>query len=153
MTTQSDAHEVFLEWLRQLITLSSGIIAFSGTFVPLVSTEPRWPLLLLGVSWLLFIATIVSCLEVVSAITFSRIHNNDSWTKGTAHNMALIAKWSFISGITLFVIFAAASLYTITTNSAHAAATQAPISETPTAQMIGNDVTTPTAASTAGPTP
>ncbi len=132
MTHSSNAHEVALEWLKQLITLSSGIVAFSGTFVPLVSEILKWPLVLLGVSWLLFIVVIVLCLEVVSAITYSRLHNDDNWAQGKFKTMALIAKWCFIGGMILFVAFSGTGVYSIVNN---------PTTPTPTPQAT-NQVAT-----------
>ena len=114
MKAQKDAHEVALEWLKQLITLSSGIIAFSVTFGPSITdgmSGMRWPLVLLGFSWLLFVVVIILSLDVISAITYSRIHNDDSWAEGRRKTTALVAKLCFIAGIVVFVAFAVTSVY------------------------------------------
>ncbi len=106
MSKPDDAHTIALEWLKHLITLSSSIIVLSGSLVGIMLDNPNWSLWILFSSWILFISVILLCLETISTITYSRINDNNSWTKGTGKNMALASKWLFILAIVLFVIFA-----------------------------------------------
>jgi len=103
---KDDAHEVALEWLKQIITLSSGIIVLSATFISTIFNQINWSFWLLVSSWLSFLVSIIFALETISVITQSRIEGNQEWSKGHGRIYAKIAKWLFMAGIFLFIIFA-----------------------------------------------
>ena len=42
-----DAHNVALEWLKQIITLSSGVVVISSAFVKSLFDKPSWTILIL----------------------------------------------------------------------------------------------------------
>lgn len=101
-----DAHKVALEWIKQIITLSSGIIVLSATFISSIFNQLNWSIWLLIISWVLLLLSIVFGLNTISTITYSRIHHDDSWSSGKGKNYACAAKWLFMAGISIFVIFA-----------------------------------------------
>lgn len=103
---KDDAHEVALEWLKQIITLSSGIIVLSATFIGTIFKQMNWSIWLLVLSWVLFLVSIVFALETISVITQSRIEENQEWSKGKGRVYAKVAKWLFLTGIFLFILFA-----------------------------------------------
>jgi hypothetical protein len=113
MVKQTDAHLIALEWLKQIITLSSGIIIFSGTLVGTIVDKPNWSFYILGLSWLLFLPAIIFSLETISTIISSRIHDDTSWTQGAGRRMGAITKICFVGGIILFVIFATINIIII----------------------------------------
>lgn len=100
-----DAYEVALEWLKQIITLSSGFIVLSATFISSVFKQLNWSIWFLIGSWLSFLVSIIFSLETISVITQSRIDSNKEWSMGRGKTYAKVAKWFFISGILIFIIF------------------------------------------------
>ena len=52
----NDAHHVALEWIKQIITLSTGVIALSATFITQILKMPNWTVWLLIISWLLLLS-------------------------------------------------------------------------------------------------
>ncbi len=102
----NDAHQIALEWIKQIITLSSGIIVLSATFISSIFTQLNWSIWLLIASWMLLLSSIIFGLNTISAITYSRIHQDDSWSSGKGKNYAKAAKGLFLAGISMFVIFA-----------------------------------------------
>lgn len=110
MTEASDAHTIAMEWLKHLITLSSSIVVFSGAFAGDFIAEPNLSLLVLGISWASFLATIMLCLDTISSITYSRINSDDSWTTGRGKRTARASKYCFSAGVLLFALFAGANL-------------------------------------------
>ncbi len=103
MDNNNDAHIVALEWIKQIITLSSGIIVLSATFLNTIFKQLNWSVSILIVSWLLLLSSIIFGLKTISQITRSRIEQNDDWFY---ENEGKITKFLFITGIVLFVIFA-----------------------------------------------
>jgi hypothetical protein len=101
-----DAHKVALEWLKHLITLCSGVLVISATFVRALFEEPSWTLIILLVSWGLLIASIITSLDTISRITGSRINNDRAWAGEPGRRLAAAARFCFISGITAFAAFA-----------------------------------------------
>ena len=102
----NDAHNVALEWIKQIITLSTGVIALSATFITQIVKAPNWTVWLLIISWLLLLLAIILGLETISVITNSRIHQNNDWTTGSGRKKAKVDKWSFVLGICFFALFA-----------------------------------------------
>jgi hypothetical protein len=103
--TTNDAHNVALEWLKQIITLSSGIIVLSATFIGSIFKKLNWSVSLLVLSWVLFVLAIVFALETMSVITQSRISGNQEWIKGRGRNYARDAKRLFIAAVSVFMVF------------------------------------------------
>jgi hypothetical protein len=99
----NDAHIVALEWIKQIITLSSGIIVLSATFLKTIFAQLNWSVFLLIASWILLLLSIIFGLKTISQITASRINQDDDWFY---ENESKATKFLFIVGIFLFVIFA-----------------------------------------------
>jgi len=102
----NDAHNVALEWIKQIITLSTGVIALSATFMTHILKTPNWTVWLLILSWILLLLAIILGLETISVITNSRIHQNNDWTSESGRKKAKAGKYSFILGICFFALFA-----------------------------------------------
>lgn len=115
MNENNDAHKVALEWVKQIITLSTATVVFSGTFVTQIFKHLNWSLWLLVISWLLLVSAIIFCLETISMITNSRIYQDDLWTSASGRSKAKASKWLFILGIFFFVVFAIINFYIHTT--------------------------------------
>jgi len=95
-----------LELLKQLITLSSGVLVLSATFVQKLNTTNQWLLLLLGVSWLLLVASVFCGLQSMSAMVKGLTHPEFHWSQAQLRGYARASKYCFIGGIGLFVTFA-----------------------------------------------
>ena len=107
------AAETALELVKHLITLSSGVLALSATFVTMITGGPeRWTVVLLGLAWLALTASVVAGLQTVSAIVKSRLDGNEDWSTGYGKKAATISKYSFVMGLALFAAFAFATLVT-----------------------------------------
>lgn len=100
------ADEAALELMKQLIALSSGVLALSATFIEKFRTESFLLLLLLILSWLALLVSVIWGLETISAIVKSRLNSDDDWSKGYGRTSARVSKYSFVIGITLFAAFA-----------------------------------------------
>lgn len=100
------AAAVALELMKQLITLSSGVLALSATFIRQFRTAQVWSIPLLVVAWLLLITAIVAALDAISGIVKSRLDGNDEWSRGRGKKAASLSKWTFIAGLALFTTFA-----------------------------------------------
>jgi hypothetical protein len=105
----NDAHTIALELLKQIITLSSGIIVLSATFIKDIFSNPFYVFIPLFLSWIVFSIAIIYALNCIDGITQSRIENDDRWKKGATKNEAGYAKTFFIIGIIVFMIFALTS--------------------------------------------
>jgi hypothetical protein len=105
----SDAHQVALELMKQLITLASGVIALSATFIEKFPT--RWVLLpLLATAWVALLVCVFFSLQTISAIVKSRLAGDVEWSKNSGQRFARISKYTFLVGIFLFALFAFVSL-------------------------------------------
>lgn len=102
----NDAHEVALELMKQLITLSSGVLALSATFVENFTTDSIAMLIVLLLAWLSLVVSVYSGLETISAIVKSRLLTDHDWSEGVGRRNATISKYAFISGLTFFAVFA-----------------------------------------------
>jgi hypothetical protein len=101
----SDAHQVALELMKQLITLASGVIAISATFIEKFPT--RWVLLpLLAMSWAALLSCVFFSLQTISAVVKSRLDGDVEWSKGWGQRYARSSKYAFLVGIFLFASFA-----------------------------------------------
>src|SRR6185295_15997949 len=95
------AAEAALELMKQLITLSSGVLALSATFIE--KLEPAGPLLVgaLILAWLALVVALAAALETISAIVKSRLEPAFDWSTGRGRTSAVISKYSFVIGIVL----------------------------------------------------
>jgi hypothetical protein len=105
-----DAHESALELMKQLITLASGVLALSATFLAKVSFTRWWLVALLAASWLALLISVFCGLETISAIVKSRLNQEYDWSRGYGRRCALISKYAFVAGISIFALFAIVSL-------------------------------------------
>jgi hypothetical protein len=125
MTHNKDASTAALEFAKHLITLSSGIVALSATFVSDFVDAPRWSLYILFLAWLCLAASVFGGLKTLSGIIQSRLLDTDDWSTGRRAGWAKLSRWSFLVGMALFAGFAAVVL--LRGHPAHAAeSTHAP---------------------------
>jgi hypothetical protein len=106
------AGETALELLKQLIALSSGVLALSATFIDKLRPS-HWALLtLLAGSWIALIIAVAAGIQAMSA-TVKAFHRPEfSFTEEKLRRYARTSKYSFLAGITLFALFAFLSLAT-----------------------------------------
>ena len=105
------ASDAALELIKHLITLSSGVLALSATFVTRITDDAnRWTLLLLGVAWLALTVSVVAGLQAVSAIVKSRLDGNEEWSIGYGKGAAIASKYAFVVGLASVAAFAFATL-------------------------------------------
>ena len=110
-TMNKNASDVALEWVKQIITLSSGIVALSATFVEKLGNYPTWIVLFLIISWLCLITSVITGLTTISAIVQSHLENNNDWSVDTGKRNALACKFLFIIGVVVFCLFALLTLF------------------------------------------
>ena len=103
--TSDDAHQIALELMKQIITLASGVVALSATFLEKLHIETL-SMLILGLSWAALVVSILYGLQTISAIVKSRLNANREWSRGRGQNYARISKYAFVVGISLFALFA-----------------------------------------------
>jgi hypothetical protein len=101
-----DAHKIALEFAKQIISLSSGVLALSATFIKELPNANNCQLVLLAISWISLAVAIFSGLQTISAIVKSRLNSDYDWSKGAGKNFAITSKYSFFIGIILFALFA-----------------------------------------------
>lgn len=100
-----------LELMKQLITLSSAVLALSATFIQKLSTSVPWKMVVLAAAWLCLISSALAGLETISAIVQARLEPELSdWSTGRGRTSALATKYCFIGGLLLFAVFAVAVL-------------------------------------------
>jgi hypothetical protein len=107
-----DAHQIALELMKQIITLASGVVALSATFLEKLNIGTL-PMLILGLSWSALIVSILYGLQAISAIVKSRLNSTREWSRGRGQNFARTSKYAFVTGISLFALFAL-SLFVLT---------------------------------------
>ena|SRR6266404_4429324 len=98
--------EAALELMKQLITLSAGVLALSATFIDKLPKAPSYMLTVLVLSWLALVFSLYCGLKTISAIVKSRLDGNQDWSKGDGKIYALCCEYGFVSGIVIFVLFA-----------------------------------------------
>jgi len=113
----SDAHEVALELLKQLIALASGVLALSATFIEKLSPATKTGLVVLGAAWLALLVSVFGGLQGMSAVVKSRLDPDHDWSTGKGQFYARLAKYGFLLGILLFALFAFLSLLRISGDS------------------------------------
>jgi ABC-type transport system involved in multi-copper enzyme maturation permease subunit len=109
-TTRTNADEVALELMKQLITLASGVLALSATFISGLEGKSIGLILVLLSSWVLLLVSISFGLQTISVIVKSRLKSNDDWSMGYGRKSAWISKYAFTAGIGAFAVFAFLSL-------------------------------------------
>ena len=103
------AADAALELMKQLITLSSGVLALSATFIE--KLEPVGPLSIGGliVAWLALVVAVIAALDAISAIVKSRLKPEFDWSTGRGQSAAAVSKYSFVVGIVLVAAVALGS--------------------------------------------
>jgi len=94
------AADAAVELMKQLITLSSGVLALSATFIDRLAPAGLWSVALL-LAWLCLIAALIAALETISAIVKSRLEPGYDWSTGRGQKSAQISKYGFVVGIAL----------------------------------------------------
>jgi hypothetical protein len=107
---RSRADEAALELMKQLITLSSGVLALGAAFIDKLPKTPKYFLTFLFLSWVALILSLIFGLKTISAIVKSRLDSDDEWSRGKGRTFGRISQSSFLSGIGLFATFAFLSL-------------------------------------------
>lgn len=105
------AADTALVLMKQLITLSSGVLALSATFIGNFSTASVLFLTVLVAAWLFLILAVLAGLETISAIVKSRLFPAYDWSSGLSLITARVSKYSFVVGLALFAIFAFLTLF------------------------------------------
>ncbi len=103
---RNDAHEVALDFAKQLITLSSGVLALSATFIRELPAATLVQLVLLALSWIALAVSVYGGLQTISAIVKSRLNFDDAWSTGAGKRYATTSKLAFLVGVVLFAAFA-----------------------------------------------
>lgn len=126
-TGMDQARAIALDLLKQLITLSSGILALSATFVPNIGKLGWVSLCLLVAAWSAMLVSLAFGIQSISAMVQSAIEQDAKWTTGTARTLGQVCKWAFVFGLVLFSTFALAVMLTGTLTLSAPSATVAPI--------------------------
>ncbi len=108
--SSSDAHVIALELMKQLITLASGVLALSATFIDAFRTQEPGLMALLAVSWISLAAAVLAGVQAISAIVQSRLNPDFDWSQGAGRNYASASKYAFVAGLIAFALFAFLSL-------------------------------------------
>jgi hypothetical protein len=107
--SQPDAHIVALEFLKQLITLSSGVLAVSAAFIENFHPQSRLQVGLLIGSWACLAGSAYFGLQAISTIVQIRLIPDLDWRDSSGLKFATFSNHLFVAGITLFAAFALAS--------------------------------------------
>jgi hypothetical protein len=104
--TEEKAFDFAQDLVKQIITLSSAIIALSITFLTdFVSGDaPSGSRTLMAVSWIFFILAVLFGIATLMAITGSLAAERKSITDSNVRNPALVHVGSFLVGLILIVI-------------------------------------------------
>ena len=105
------AADTALELMKQLITLSSGVLVLSATFIGNFSTASALLLTVLAAAWVFLTIAVLAGLETISAIVKSRLFPEYDWSRGRGQTTARVSKYSFVAGLALFAIFAFLTLF------------------------------------------
>jgi hypothetical protein len=103
------AADAALELMKQLITLSAGVLALSATFIE--KLEPQGVLSIAGlvIAWLALVVSLIAALDTISAIVKSRLKPEFDWSTGRGQRAAGVSKYSFVVGIALVAAVALGS--------------------------------------------
>jgi hypothetical protein len=108
--SRSKADEAALELMKQLITLSSGVLALGAAFIDKLPKTPAYFLSFLFISWVALIISLIFGLKTISAIVKSRLDCDDQWSRGKGRTFGRVSQYSFLVGIGFFAAFAFISL-------------------------------------------
>lgn len=108
--TSHDAAQVALEYIKQIITLASGILALSGTFIEKLVRDISYHTALLPMAWVCLLVSVYFGLATISAIIKSKLDNDRNWSVGRGRLYATICKLTFVGGISVFLVFVSWSL-------------------------------------------
>jgi hypothetical protein len=100
------ADSAAMSLVKQMITLSAGVLALSGTFLEKINSLPLLLMLVLALAWLALILSVFGGIQTLSIIVKSRLNRDDNWSKHAGKRFAQLAKYGFLVGIGLFAIFA-----------------------------------------------
>jgi hypothetical protein len=100
-----DAAQVALEYIKQIITLASGILALSGTFIDKLVKTVSYQMALLPVAWILLLISVYCGLATISTIVKSKLKDDQNWAEGRGKQYATICKLTFVAGIAVFLVF------------------------------------------------
>lgn len=95
------AADAALELMKQLITLSSGVLALSAAFIEKLEPVGPWYVGALLLAWVALVVALIAALETISAIVKSRLKPEFDWSIGRGRTAAAISKYSFVIGIVL----------------------------------------------------
>lgn len=104
--TDGRADSAAMSLVKQMITLSAGVLALSATFLEKIGLLPIWLLSILALAWLALLLSIFGGIQTLSIIAKSRLNHDDNWSKDAGRRFARLAKYGFLAGIGLFAIFA-----------------------------------------------
>jgi hypothetical protein len=99
------AENLALDWVKQIITLASGVVALSVTFIENLVKNVNCLLILLVLSWALLILSIIYGLSTISNFIAYNLGSLSDWSSGVCKKNASACKWFFISGIGVFALF------------------------------------------------
>jgi hypothetical protein len=106
---QDKADDISLDLIKQMITLSSGVLALSATFIEKFAT-PRLNLIgLLAVAWLLLLLAVYAGVQAMSAMVQVWAHPEFDWVRDQLIRYARTSKYCFAVGIACFAVFAFSS--------------------------------------------
>lgn len=100
------ASNTAVDYLKQLITLASGVLVFSAAFIGDFKAHGFWSYLSLGTSWMLLCLCLVCGLWSMAIIVKSSIDENDNWAEGRGRTLSRISRVSFAIALFTFAVFA-----------------------------------------------
>jgi len=103
---RAGADEPALELMKQLITLASGVLALSATFIEKFPKASASRVVILILAWGALLASIFFGLETISAIVKSRLTSDNDWSVGYGKASAQVSKYGFTLGVALVALFA-----------------------------------------------
>ena len=124
-----------LELMKQLITLLSGVLALSATFISEFATSSFILIGMLGAAWLTLVVAVLAGLETISAIVKSRLSEDYDWSEGYGKRTAQLSKYSFVLGLFLFATFALVTLAKQSPSSEHTTAANCDVTDEPHASQ------------------
>ena len=105
-STDSRADNAAIDLVKQMITLSAGVLALSATFLEKAGAIPTALLIVLAGAWLALILSVFGGIQTLSTIVKSRLNADDGWSKGAGKRYARLSKYGFLVGLSLFAVFA-----------------------------------------------
>jgi hypothetical protein len=95
-----------LELMKQIITLASGVLALSATFISDLRTE-GWVLrVAIAVAWLCLTVAVFFSLQTISSIVKGSLDPDFDWSEGYGRRAAALGKYFFVAGLATFAVFA-----------------------------------------------